>query len=113
MQRGVIILAGLMIVLIGGAGLTANLAGEAPTIIQSTDPNASVFTATPEQAAQFIFWIMFVLGNVVVVAGILAVLLWRTHHAVANAKEAPIVGERPERTFEVREALPEPTAESA
>lgn len=113
MQRGLIILAGLVIVMIGGAGLTANLAGEAPTIIQTTDPNGSVFTATPEQAAQFIFWILFVVGNVVIVAGILAVVLWRSHNAVVKAKDLPTVGERPERTFETREALPEPATESA
>lgn len=112
MQRGLIILAGLVIVMIGGAGLTANLATEAPTIIQTTDPNGSVFTATPEQAAQIIFWILFVVGNIVVVAGIFAVLLWRGHKEVKTAKELPVVGERPERTFETREALPEPASDS-
>lgn len=94
MKRGVgtlVILVGVM--LLGGL-VTAGLAGGVPIIIQSTDPNASPFEATPQQAGQFVFWIFFVLANVIVVGGVLAGIFYIGNREVERAKEMPSLSER-------------------
>ena len=89
MRRSLGILIILMVIMIGATSLF-QLGLSVPTIEQTTDPNGSVFEATAEQAGMFIFWVLFVLGNVVVVGGVLGILFWRGNVAVAraNAMEA-------------------------
>lgn len=94
MKRGAGTLAILVGVMLLGGVVTAGLAGGVPIIIQSTDPNASPFEATPQQAGQFVFWIFFVLSNVIVVGGILAGIFYLGSREVKRAKEMPILSER-------------------
>lgn len=97
-MKRVAALAFLVIIVIVGGGLTSQLMTEAPIIIQSDVPDASVFEATPQQAAQFIFWTLFVLGNVVVVGLVLAFLFWRGNVEVRKAEAMPKASEqRPEQ----------------
>lgn len=107
MKRGVAILAFLTIVTIAGGFLTSGLFSDFPILIQSTDPNASVFEATPEQANLFIFWTMFVIANLVVIGGILAFLFWRGNAAVEQARVTPNQGTQDS------DALPETASENA
>ncbi|MCS6834553.1 MAG: hypothetical protein NZ750_00860 [Anaerolineae bacterium] len=58
-------------------------------IIQTNDPNASAFEATPEQANQFFFWIIFVIINVIGAGLTLALLFWLGNRAVERAKALP------------------------
>jgi hypothetical protein len=92
-RRGLLLLIVLLALMLGGGALTANLLTDAPTIIQSTDPNASVFEATPEQAAQFIFWVFFVLFNLVGAGATIAFLMWRGNVEVRRANAMPKASE--------------------
>lgn len=111
MRTGLIVLAGLVIIMIGGAGLTSQLAPSVPTVIQTADPNASAFEATPLQAGQFIFWVVTVIGNVVLLGAGLAGLLWLSNREVSKAKAMPTLEER--RAAEETAALPENVQNSA
>lgn len=104
MRRGLIFLAFLLIVMIAGAGLTSQIAPSVPTMIQTADPNGSVFEATPIQAGQFIFWVGFVLVNVVGAGLTIAGLLWLGNREVTKAKAMPT---RAELNAEEGDALPE------
>ena len=96
MQNGVRNLAILVGVMLIGGILTAGFSGSVPTIIQTTDPAASPFEATPEQAALFVFWIFFVVANMVVVGAILAGLFYLGNREVKRAEEMPNRLERSE-----------------
>lgn len=104
MKRGILVLAVLMIITITGGVLTSGLFPGVPTIIQSVDPNANVFEATPEQANLIIFWTLFVLGNLVVIGLVLAVLFWRGNVEVERAH----LMETPQRDSD---SLPETASE--
>lgn len=104
MRRGIVILIILLVLLIGGGGLTSQLLSEAPIIVQSSDPNASVFEATPEQANQFIFWAGFVLFNLLAAALTFMVIMWRGNVEVKKAQQMP-------NRETQSDALPEPTSE--
>ena len=105
MKRGVFILGFLLAITIAGSVLTAGLAFDIPTIIQSTDPAASVFMATNNQAMMFVGLVGFVLFNIVGAGLTLALVLWFLNKQVKIAKEMPTLEERREQ-----EALPEATA---
>lgn len=94
MRRGVLILAGLVIVVLAGGALTAGLGANIPTIIQTTDPNASPFAATPEQANLLLFWIAFVIFNLLGAAVTIMAILWFLNRQVKIAHEMPNRAER-------------------
>lgn len=83
------ILAGIVLVLLvfgaGSAGLLPGL----PVITQTSDPNASVSAVTPEQANQFIFFVVFVLINVIGAGLTIAILFWFLGRATSNARRIP------------------------
>ncbi len=86
MRSGVQTLALLVGVTLIGGILTAGFSGTVPTIIQTTDPAASAFEATPEQAALFVFWVFFVLANMIVVGGVLAGVFYLANREVKRAE---------------------------
>lgn len=106
-MRRVGFLAFFVILVIAGGGLTAQLLQDAPILIQSEIPDASVFEATPQQANQFIFWVVFVIINVVVVAAVLALLMWNGHRGVRVAENTEARSTRLEQ-----EQLPEPSGKA-
>lgn len=89
MRSGVQTLALLVGVTLIGGILTAGFSGTVPTIIQTTDPAASAFEATPEQAALFVFWVFFVLANMIVVGGVLAGVFYLANREVKRAEVTP------------------------
>ena len=89
MKRGLVTLIILIAIMIGGGVLTAGLLTDAPVLVQSTDPNASVFDATPEQALQITFWVFFVLFNLVGAGVTIALLMWRGNVEVKRANAMP------------------------
>ncbi len=93
-RRGVLILAGLVILVLAGGALTAGLGASIPTIIQSTDPNASPFAATPEQANLLLFWIGFVIFNLLGAGITIMALFWFLNRQVKIANEMPNRAER-------------------
>ncbi len=94
MRRGVLILAGLVVIVIAGGVLTAGIGAQIPTIIQSTDPAASPFAATPEQANLFLFWIVFVIFNLVGAGLTIALIFWFLNWQVKSVNEMPNRAER-------------------
>jgi len=78
----------VIILLVGGA-FSSGLIPSAPVLTQSIDPNASVMAVTSEQANQLVFWVIFVLVNVIGVGVTIAVLIWLGSRAVKNAKAMP------------------------
>lgn len=94
MRRGVLILAGLVVLVIAGGVLTAGIGAGIPTIIQSTDPAASPFAATPEQANLFLFWIAFVIFNLVGAGLTIALIFWFLSREVKVVNEMPNRSER-------------------
>ncbi|MCU0510933.1 MAG: hypothetical protein MUE40_00005, partial [Anaerolineae bacterium] len=53
-------------------------------IVQSTDPNASPFSAPPQQAMQIVVWVGFVLFNIVGFALTLALFFWLMNRSLAR-----------------------------
>lgn len=88
-MRGLVTLAVLVVVMLAGGALTARIFPEAPVIIQTTDPNGSVFSATPEQANQLFFWVIFVIVNVLGAGLTLAALIWLGSRSVENVRRQP------------------------
>lgn len=70
------ILAGFVVILLVGGVITSGILPEFPVIIQSLNPDASVFEATPEQANLFFIWVGFVIVNLVGAGLTLAALFW-------------------------------------
>jgi hypothetical protein len=65
----------VVILLVFGAA-SANLIPKAPVLVQTTDPNGSVLQATPEQANQIGFWVVFVLVNLIGAGVTLGLVFW-------------------------------------
>jgi len=80
----------VVVILIAGGALSSGLIDlSGLQIIQTADPNASVFEATPEQANQFFFWVVFVIINLIGAGLTLALVFWLGSRAVAQAKALP------------------------
>lgn len=83
------ILAVLIIVVLAGGALSSGMFNlNSLLVIQSSNPDASVFEATPVQAFQFFFWVFFVLGNVVVAGGLLALVFWLLNRMIISARSS-------------------------
>lgn len=78
----------VIVLLIFGAG-SAGLLPKAPVIVQTLDPNASITIATPEQANQLFFFIVFVIINLVGAGATIALLFWFLGRATNNARSLP------------------------
>jgi hypothetical protein len=83
------ILAGFVILLtVFGAG-SAGLLPSVPFLVQTADPNASPMMATPEQANQLLFWIVFVLINLIGAGVTLTIVMWFLGRATNHARNLP------------------------
>ena len=89
------IVAGFVILLIIGGGLTAQLiAGDglnALFITQSSIPDASTLSTAPWQAEQLVLFVGFLLFNLVGMAVTIMIVIWFLHRGVtkARAEESP------------------------
>lgn len=87
MKRYMAVMGVVFILLVAGGAISSGLIDlSGLAIIQTADPNASAFEATPEQANQFFFWIVFVLVNVVGAGLTLALVFWLGSRSVAQAR---------------------------
>jgi uncharacterized SAM-binding protein YcdF (DUF218 family) len=75
----------MAILLFFGAG-SAGLLPPLPILTQTTDPNANPTMVTPEQANQFVFFVIFVLVNLIGAGGTIALLLWFLGRATSHAR---------------------------
>ena len=102
MKRGVLILAGLLIIMIAGGVLTSGLGFSLPTIQQTNIPAASFFEATGDQQIYLLLMIGFIMVNIIGAGLTIAFLFWIGNREVKRAKAMPTLAERREQ-----EALPE------
>jgi hypothetical protein len=90
--RRFIILLGIIIILLIGGGLTAQIASQGgtfqvPAVIRTTDnPDASALDMTPWKAEQLFLVIGFVLFNLIGAAVTVAVIMWLLHREVKRVK---------------------------
>lgn len=93
MRRFILFLGVIMLLLIGG-GLTAQIASEGgtariPAVIRSTDnPDASALDMTPWKAEQLFLLIGFVLFNLIGASVTAAVVIWFLHREVRRVKSS-------------------------
>lgn len=83
------ILIGIVLLLVVFGAISARLAPSAPVLVQTADPNGSVLAATPEQANQLFFWIVFVLINLVGAGVTLALVMWFLGRSINHARALP------------------------
>lgn len=81
------ILAGIVIVLLAGGGITANLLTSDLTIQQTTNPSGNVLTATPDQATAFILIVGFIIMNVLGAGLTLGVGFWLLNRQVTIVRQ--------------------------
>ena len=81
------IVAGILIVLLAGGGITANLLSSDLTVRQTTNPSGDVLMATPDQAAAFIIVVGFIIVNVVAVGLILGLVFWLLNRQVTLVQQ--------------------------
>lgn len=83
------ILAFLMIVVIAGGVISSGMLSDPLSgllIVQSSEPNASPFVATPQQAMQIVFWGGFVIFNVLGLALTLALIFWFLNRSLVRER---------------------------
>lgn len=98
-MKKIAILVACLIVLIGGGALTAIIPRDAQpedlpgALVQSRDPEASVFRTTESQTQQLVFLIIAITVSLGGVAVPLALLMWFLNRGTAQAKATPASGE--------------------
>ncbi|MBI5666613.1 MAG: hypothetical protein HZC41_01280 [Chloroflexi bacterium] len=106
-MRRLAILAFVLLLLIVGGGLTAQIASEGgtfqvPAVIRTTNnPDASVLDMTPWKAEQLFLVIGFILFNLIGAAVTVAVVFWLLHRQVKRVKAEG--GGQPARTSATNE----------
>ncbi len=91
MKRVAFVIGVVLLLLIGG-GLTAQIAqqgglGAIPVfVIQTDNPDASVFASTPWKAEQLVLMIGFILFNLIGIGVTTAVVVWLLSRGVKSAR---------------------------
>ena len=91
MKRVAFVLGALLLVIIGG-GLTAQIAQQGGRdaipvfVIQTENPDASVFESVPWKAEQLVLFVGFVLFNMVGIAATIAIVMWLLHRQVKSVR---------------------------
>jgi hypothetical protein len=83
------ILVFLMVVVLAGGAISSGLLNDPLNgllIKQTSDPNASVFDATPQQALQLVLWIGFVLFNLIGAGVTLLFFFWLMNRALSGLR---------------------------
>jgi hypothetical protein len=89
MKRVAFVLGALLLVIIGG-GLTAQIAQQGGRdaipgfVIQTENPDASVFESVPWKAEQLVLLVGFLLFNLVGMGATIAIIMWLLHRQVKS-----------------------------
>jgi len=81
------ILATILVILLAGGAISANLLTSDLTIQQTTNPSGNVLTATPDQATAFIVIAGFVIVNVLGAGITLGVGFWLLNRQVTVVQQ--------------------------
>jgi hypothetical protein len=87
MKRVAFVLGVLLLVIIGG-GLTAQIAQQGGRdaipvfVIQTENPDASVFESAPWKSEQLVLFVGFVLFNLIGMGATIALIMWLLHRQV-------------------------------
>jgi hypothetical protein len=98
-------------ILIAGGGLTAQLASTngdqriPGSMVQTDDPEASVFVATEWQAQQFFLLVGFLLFNLIGIGVTIAIIMWFLSRqvAVVGASAPPSTGDNSSKAIQKTE----------
>ena len=104
MRRNVSVLVGVLIIMLAGGVLTAQVWGGFPILRQTSDPNASYFAAPPGQAALFFIVTGALVAGAVVNGIVIGLLLWFLNREVKVVADMPT---RSEQAGADSDALPE------
>jgi hypothetical protein len=93
-MRRLLIFAGLMVLLIIGGGLTAELISSGggsplPVLTQTINPDASRTAIVPWKAEQFFLLVGFILFNLIGIAATIAIIVWLLDGAIRRNKNKP------------------------
>ena len=100
-MRRVAFILGVLLLLIIGGGLTAQIAQQGGRdaipvfVIQTENPDASVFESAPWKAEQLVLLVGFLLFNLIGMALTIALVMWFLNRQVKNVKAG--VEEKPGR----------------
>jgi Na+/melibiose symporter-like transporter len=99
-MRRLVILAGLLLLLVIGGGLTAQLIANQgstllPVLTQTQNPDASRVVLLPWKAEQFFLLIGFILFNLIGIALTLAVIVWFIDRMIRRGKAQPVAATPP------------------
>jgi hypothetical protein len=89
MKRVAFVLGVLLLVIIGG-GLTAQIAQQGGRdaipvfVIQTENPDASVFESAPWKSEQLVLFVVFVIFNLVGIGATIALIMWLLHRQVKS-----------------------------
>lgn len=83
------VLAGFVLILTVFGAVSAGLVPGLPFLVQTDDPNASTMMATAEQANQLVFWVIFVLINLIGAGVTLTIVMWFLGRATNHARSLP------------------------
>jgi hypothetical protein len=102
-MRRLFIFAGLLLLLIVGGGLTAQLITNEggttlPVLTQTVNPDASPAMVVPWKAEQFFLLVGFVLFNLVGIAATIAIIFWFLDRGIRRSKEQQKTGKAIEST---------------
>ncbi len=102
MQR-LIVIGGLLVLLVIGGGLTAQLIANQggsllPVLTQTADPNASRTTFLPWKAEQFFLLIGFVLFNMIGIGLTIAAIVWFLDRGIKRGSAGQKSEKTPART---------------
>jgi hypothetical protein len=94
MMRVFAIIIAVILVLVIGGGLTAQIAqqggsGAIPVFVQQTEnPDASVFETVPWKAEQLFLLVGFIVFNMMGIGVTIALIMWFLNRQVASAKKS-------------------------
>lgn len=87
MKRFMILVAVLVVLVVGGTATVMISQGTIPgALVQTSNVEASVFTAANWQAQQFFLMIGFILFNLIGIGVTIAIIMWFLHRSVARAR---------------------------
>lgn len=78
----------ILVVLLAGGGITANLLSSDLTIEQTTSPDASVFMATPDQATLMLILVGFIIVNVLGAGITIMLIFWLLNRQVVSVRSS-------------------------
>jgi flagellar basal body-associated protein FliL len=93
LKRALVIITAVILLILGGylsQSLSSQNPGTMPGVrVQTENPNASVFTVTPDKGAYFFIFATIALVSVIGMGATMSVVFWLLNRQVERAKKTP------------------------